>query len=71
MQHQSLSGKTLIEKLAGDFEMLFDFKATCTKLQDFSYSKNVELRVLTKEMINLNLLVVDQWKIIENYRKSK
>ena len=41
MQQQSLSGKTLIDKLAGDFEMMFDFKAMCSKLSDFSYSKNV------------------------------
>ena len=26
---QSLSGKTKVDKLAEDFEMLFDFKATC------------------------------------------
>ena len=36
-QQQFLSGKTLIEILAGYFEMLFDFKATCAKLQDLSY----------------------------------
>ena len=37
IQQQSLSKKIVIEKLAGDFEMLFDFKATCTKLPYFSY----------------------------------
>ena len=64
MQQQSLSGKTLIDKLAGDFEMMFDFKATCSKLLDFSYSENVEIRVLAKEIINLDLPVVDQWNIV-------
>ena len=68
---QSLSGKVVVDKLARDFEMLFDFKATCAKLSDFSYVENVELRVLAKEMINLDLPAIDQWKIIENFGKSK
>ena len=37
MQKQSLSLKIVIDKLVGDFEMLFNFKATCAKLTDFSY----------------------------------
>ena len=64
MQEQSLSGKNVINKLAGDFEMLFDFKAMCAKLPYFSYSENVELRVLDKEMINMDLQVIDQWMIV-------
>ena len=71
MQHQSLSGKAVIDKLVGDFNMMFEFKATCTKFPNFSYSEDIELGVLAKEMINLDLPVVDQWKIIENYGKSK
>ena len=71
MQQQSLPGKTLIEKLTGDFEIMFDFKDTCTKLPYFSYPKNVELRVLAKEMISLDPLAIDQWKTIENYGKRK
>ena len=51
--------------------MLFDLKATCTQLSYFSYPENVELSVLAKEMISLEMLVVDQWKTIENYGKSK
>ena len=61
----------MIEKLAGEFEMAFDFKATCTKFPEFSYAENMELRVLVKEMINLDLPAVDQWIIIENYGKCK
>ena len=61
----------MIDKLARDFEMLLDFKATCTKFPDFSYSENVDLRVLAKEMINLDLPAADQWKIVENYMKGK
>ena len=59
MQQQYLSGKTVIHKLAGDFGMLFDFKATCAKLPDFSYLENMELRVLVKDMIILDLPTAD------------
>ena len=68
---QSLSGKIVVDKLVGDFVMLFDFKATCAKLIDFSYVENVELKVLAKEMVNLGLPTVDQWKTIEQFGKNK
>ena len=68
---QSLSRKITIDNLDGDFEMMIDFKATCAKLQYFSYVENVELRVLEKEMINLDLPTIGQWKIIENFGKRK
>ena len=55
MQHQSLSGKTVIDKLTVDFEMLFDFKGIFTKLPKFSYAENVELSVMANEMISLDL----------------
>ena len=71
MQHQSLSEKTMIDKLIWDFETLFDFKAICTKLPEFSYAENVELIVITKEMISLDLPTIDQWKLVDNYGKSK
>ena len=61
----------MIDNLAGDFEILFDFKETCAKFLDFSYLENVELRVLVKEMISLDLPATDQWKTIENYGKIK
>ena len=37
MHHQSLYGKIVIDKLVRDFEVMFNFKATCTKLPYFSY----------------------------------
>ena len=71
MQHQSLSRKTMIDKLAGDFEMLFDFKAICKKLPEFSCDEKVELSVMAKEMISLYLPTTDQWKLVYNYGKIK
>ena len=61
----------MIDKLTGDFEMLFDFKSICTKLPKFSYAENVELNVMVKEMISLDLPTTDQWKLVDNYGKIK
>ena len=61
----------MVDKLPKDFEMLFDFKATCAKLSYFSYVDNVELRVLEKEMFNMDLPIVDQWKTVEQFGKNK
>ena len=68
---QSLSGKIVVDKLAEYFEMMFNFKATCAKLSYFSYVENVELRVLEKEMVNLDFPTVNQWKTIEQFGKKK
>ena len=57
---QSLSRKIVVDKLAGYFEMMFNFKATCAKFPYFSYVENVELRVLEKEMVNLDFPTTDQ-----------
>ena len=51
--HQSLSGKTIVDKLEDDFEIVFDFKAMCARLPYFSYRDHVELCVLSKEMFTL------------------
>ena len=61
----------MVDKLTIDFEMFFDFKAICTQLPEFSYAENVELSVMAKEMINLDLPTTDQWKLVDNYGKSK
>ena len=71
MQHQSLSGKTRIDKLTVYFEMLFDFKAICAKLPYFSYAEKMDLSIMVKEMISLDLPTTDQWKLVDNYGKSK
>ena len=71
LQHQSLSVKTMIDKLNVDFKMLFDFKAICTKFPEFSYAENMELNVMAKEMISLDLPTTDKWNLVDNYGKSK
>ena len=61
----------MIDKLTVDFKMLFDFKAICTKLPEFSYAENVELNVMEKETISLDIPTTDQWNLVDNYGKSK
>ena len=69
MAQQSLSRKTVIEKLFGEFELLFDFIVLCIKLPMPSYLENLELVVLAEEMINLEMPTDNQWKVIENYTR--
>ena len=66
MAQHSLSGKTMVKKLSGEFELLFDFKYLCTGLPMPSYLENLELGVLEEEMVNLEILKTNQWKVIEN-----
>ena len=54
MEH-ALSGPILFDKLAREFEVLFDLKATCTKVPNITYSDNMELRVLAHEMVIADL----------------
>ena len=61
---QSISGKTVVENLAVDFEIGNTFKAVCSQLSDISYMDHIELRVLDKEIVNLELPMVDQWKTL-------
>ena len=67
---QYLFGKIVVDKLAGDFEMVFYFKATCAKMEDYSYVENVELKVLEKEMVNLVFPNVNQWNTVEHFGKN-
>ena len=61
----------MVKKLSGEFELLFDFKVLCTRLPTPSYLDNLEIEVLAKEMVNLEIPIANQWKVIENYSKSK
>ena len=61
---QYLSGKNVIDKLAVDFELINTFSTVCTQLPPISYVDHVKLSVMEKEMANLELAFVDQWKKI-------
>ena len=69
--NQSLSRKTVVDKLAVNFEIINTFRTFCSQLPPISYVDHVELRVLVKEMTNLELPSVDQWKTIEKFGRTK
>ena len=71
MAQQSLLGNTVVKKLSSEFELLFDFKALCTRLPMRSYLEKLELGLLAKEMVKLEIPTTNQWKVIKNYSKSK
>ena len=41
---QALSGRVVFDKLAEEFELLFDFGFTCAKVPNLSYAESMELR---------------------------
>ena len=66
-----LSRKTMIDKLAVEFEIINTFRVVCSQFPAISYVDHVELRVLTKEMANLELPNMDQWNTIEKFNIIK
>ena len=62
---QALSGRFVFDKLAREFELLFDFKVTCTKLLELSYTDKMELRVLADEMVVAYLPNYEHWRSIQ------
>ena len=68
---QYLSGKTIVEKLSMDFEIINTFRSTCTQLPVISYVDHVELRILAKEMASLDFPTVYQWKIVAKFGKTR
>ena len=48
---QDLSGRVVFDKLFEEFELLFDFEVSCAKVPNFSYTDNMELRVLAHHMV--------------------
>ena len=55
MSQPLLLGKTVVEKLSGEFELLFDFRVMCTKLPMPFYLENLELGIFTEEMTKLEI----------------
>ena len=68
---QSLARNIIVKKIADEFELVFTFRATCTKFSDFLYRDHVELCVLEKEVFVLYLSTVAQWKAVNKFGRSK
>ena len=68
---QALFGRDMFDILAGEFELLFDFKFVCARVLNFSYVDNMELRVLAHEMVVANLPNPEHWRKIQQYGSTK
>ena len=68
---QALSRKVVFDKLASDFELLFDFKATCSKVPKISYSKVMELKVQAYDMMATTMPGPYLWRVIQQYGSPK
>ena len=67
---QYLSGKIVIDKLEVDFEIVNTFIVVCSQLPAISYVDHVELRVLDKEMANLEFPTMDEWNIVQKLGRT-
>ena len=61
---QPLSENIIFDKLANEFELLFDFKATCAEVLETSYSKTMELKAQAFDMEVVTLPGPDLWRAI-------
>ena len=64
---QFLKGKVIIDKLVVYFELVYSFRTIGASLPPISYVDHVELRVLVKEMENIEMKSRDQSKTIEKF----
>ena len=68
---QSLLGRTIFDKLASEFELLFDFNPTCAKAPEASFTETMELRVQSLDMVFTTCPGPDQWRSIQQYWSNK
>ena len=68
---QALSGRVVFDKLAEEFELLFDFKVVCAKVPNFSYADNMELKVLANEMVVADFPKPENWRVVQQYGSTK
>ena len=55
-----MSGRTVFDNLASEFELLFDFKATYAKAPEASYTETMELKVQALDMVVTTFPSLDQ-----------
>ena len=68
---QALSGKVIFDKLASDFELWFDFKATFSKVPRASYPEAMELKAQAYNMVAPPIPGPNAWRIIRQYGLAK
>ena len=68
---QVLSRKVIFDKLANDFKLLFDFKATCSKVTKILYPEMMELKAQAYDMTTATMPCTDLWRVIQQYGSPK
>ena len=68
---KGLTGKTIVDKLTEDFEILQKFAIIRSRLPKVSYEAYMELEVSIREMMECDTLSVEQWKVVERFKKTK
>ena len=59
---KGLDGRSLVQRLSDDFEILIQFREIKIGLPPISYTSFIELEVLIKEMLDYEVLSQNQWK---------
>ena len=61
----------MFNKLAEEFELLFDFKVACAKVPNISYAESMELRDLAHEMVVADFPKLEQWRTVQQFGSNK
>ena len=68
---KGLTGKIIVEKLSEDFEILEKFLIIKKGFPAVSYEAYVDLEVSIREMTEYDTPNMEQWNIMEKFRKTK
>ena len=68
---KSLTGKTIVDMLTEDFEILQKFAIIRSRLPKKSYEAYMELEVSIREMTECDTPSSEQWKAVERFGKTK
>ena len=60
----------MFDKLAKEFELLFDFKVMCSNMPNISYAENMELGV-AQEMVVANFPNPEHWRTVQQFGSNK
>ena len=66
-----LTGKTIVDMLTEDFEILHKFAIIRSRLPKKSYEAYMELEVSIREMTECDTPSSEQWKDVERFGKTK
>ena len=68
---KGLTGKTIVDKLTENYEILQKFLLVRKGLPKVSYETYMELEVAIREMMECDTPSSEQWKVVERFGKTK